>query len=416
MNTKDSEPFATQTMPQEGKKGRPVRHLFRASHGHKMSKNIEIRRMKKGDADACFGMMNVSFKHARPGHPDFQDILPKMTIDDDVHMNKHFGLYADEKLCAVLGVYPLPVKVCGAKLMCSTVGNVATHPDEAGKGYMTALLDEAMKELDRIGADMSRLGGKRERYNRYGYEQSGSNVQLSMNVEQASAYGDGVEFKAVERSDTELLNRFAEIFNTYKIACERGSADDFYLSLIAWGNVPYAAYRNGELIGYLSASKSGSSVAEIACVSPEAVRDVLCAWCRRCGKDIGFWFCLYQQEEIKLMEAVCGKSRVSIPCHFFIRNWDKVCDAFLKLKATYTYMPDAECIIGIEGWGNLRLWSKDGKVGAEKTDTPSGIKLGHLDATRYIFGPNPHTVEGPDTDGASVFLPLPLSWNLQDRV
>ena len=383
-----------------------------------MSENIEIRRMKQGDADACFGMMNLVFKQAKPGHPDFQDILPKMTIDDDEHMNKHFGLYRDEKLCAVLGVYPLPVTVCGQKLMCSTVGNVATHPDETGKGYMTALLSEAMRELERIGADMSRLGGKRERYNRYGYEQSGSNVRFSLAYETAlnSDHGNNIEFESVKRGDTELLDKLAVMFYKNPIACERGDADGFYLSLIAWQNVPFAAYRDGELIGYLSASADGSSVAEIACESSAAVREVLCAWCRQCRRNISFWFGPYQVDEINLMEEIGGKFGIGSPCHFFIRNWDKVCDAFVKLKASYTDMPDAECIIGIEGWGNLKFTAKNGKACAVKTDEAASVVLGHLDATRYIFGPNPHTVEGPDTAGASVFFPLPLSWNLQDRV
>nr|MBQ4320531.1 GNAT family N-acetyltransferase [Clostridia bacterium] len=382
-----------------------------------MSDNIEIRRMKKGDAEACFGMMNLVFKQAKPGHPDFQDILPKMTIDDDEHMNKHFGLYADGKLCAVLGVYPLPVKVGGVELLGSTVGNVATHPDETGKGYMTKLLAVAMDELERIGADMSRLGGKRERYNRYGYEQSGTNVRFSMSVDQAAVYGDGIEFRKITPDDTELLHKCEELFYALPIAVSREDDKGFWLSLIAWQNVPWAAFdRNGEFIGYISASAEGPSIAETAAKSPELMREMLCAWCKKCGKPVSFFFYMSQPAEIAVMDEICRKHTASFPCHFFIRKWDRVCDAFVKLKASYTDMPDAECIIGIEGWGNLKFTAKDGKACAVKTDEAASVVLGHLDATRYIFGPNPHTAEGPDAPGASVFFPLPLSWNLQDRV
>jgi len=268
-----------------------------------MSDNIEIRRMKKGDAEACFGMMNLVFKQAKPGHPDFQDILPKMTIDDDEHMNKHFGLYADGKLCAVLGVYPLPVRVGGIELLGSTVGNVATHPDETGKGYMTKLLAVAMDELERIGADMSRLGGKRERYNRYGYEQSGTNVRFSMSIEQAAVYGDGIEFRKITPDDTELLHKCEELFYALPIAVSREDDNGFWLSLIAWQNVPWAAFdRDGEFIGYISASAEGPSVAETAAKSPELMREMLCAWCKKCNKAVSFFFYMSQPAEIAVMD------------------------------------------------------------------------------------------------------------------
>lgn len=383
-----------------------------------MSQNIEIRRMKQGDADACFGLMNYAFKAAKPNHSDFRKILPKMTIDDDEHMNKHFGLYCDGKLCAALGVYPLPVTVGGIRLLASTVGNIATHPDETGKGYMTRLLEEAMKELDRIGADMSRLGGKRERYNRYGYEQSGTNIKYSLSPEQAAAYADkGIVFQKVGRDDVELLHRMEKLFYMNKIAVDRGDDEGFFLSLITFERVPWAAFdKNGSFIGYLATSAEGPSVVEAAAVSDELLRDMLCAWCIYCEKTIGFWLAMWQIDTISVMDALCGGHTVAHPCQFFIRNWDRVCDAFVKLKASCTDMPDAECLIGIEGWGNLRFYVKDGKAGAEKTEKEASVVLGPLDATRYIFGPNPHTVEGPDTPGASVFFPLPLSWNLQDRV
>lgn len=383
-----------------------------------MNENIEIRRMKKGDADACFGLMNLVFKHAKPGHPDFQDILPKMTIDDDEHMNKHFGLYRDDKLCAVLGVYPLPVNVGGIKLMSSTVGNVATHPDEEGKGYMTKLLGEAMLELDRIGADMSRLGGKRSRYNRYGYEQSGTNLKYTMTAEQAKPYaGKGVEFRRVEKFDTDLIHKMENLFYQNKIAVDRSDEEGFFLSLLAWQNIPWAAFdREGSFIGYLSASAAGFSIAEAAAKSDEQLRDMLSAWCGKCGGSISFSLSMWQIETTALMDEICGGHTASFPSQFYIRNWDKVCDAFVKLKASYTDMPKAECVVGIEEWGNLRFYCENGIAGAEKTDKSPSVILNRLDATRYIFGPNPHTEEGPDAPGADVFFPLPLSWNLQDRI
>ena len=70
----------------------------------------------------------------------------------------------------MLGVYPLPAVVAGRRLLFATVGNVATHPYETGRGYMRRLMDAARARLDEMDADASRLGGLRRRYAPFGYE------------------------------------------------------------------------------------------------------------------------------------------------------------------------------------------------------------------------------------------------------
>ncbi len=104
---------------------------------------------------------------------DFLKALPHMWGRDDEHMSKHIAVIREGRIRSILGVYPIPVDICGRPLLFATVGNAATHPYDTGKGYMSLLLNEAMKELDEIGADASRLSGLRQRYARYGYEPVG---------------------------------------------------------------------------------------------------------------------------------------------------------------------------------------------------------------------------------------------------
>ncbi len=75
---------------------------------------------------------------------------------------------------SALGIYPLKTVICGEVLDFYTVGNVATDMDYTGRGHMSRLMALAMDKLNELGADGSRLGGKRERYNRYGYESAGT--------------------------------------------------------------------------------------------------------------------------------------------------------------------------------------------------------------------------------------------------
>lgn len=383
-----------------------------------MSESVEIIRFHAGEYHACFDVMNRAFQTAKPGHPDFRDILPKMCADDDEHMGKHFGIRRDGKICAVLGVYPLPVTVAGVKLMCSTVGNVATLPEESGKGYMSLLLDEAMVELERIGADFSRLGGLRERYNRCGYEKSGTNYSFSMTVRNAGKLADpSVTFRAFGESDTAEIAYAQKLFYRGGIAADRLDDHNFYLSLIAWKNVPWAAYdAEGSMIGYLSVSADGKNIAEVYAESPARFAAILGAWCLQQNAQISFPLQAWQAEETRILSAVCDTFTLGSPCHFFIRHWDKVTDALMKLKASYNAMPEGEMILGIEGWGNLKLYVRGGSAGACRTEEAAPLTLDRLAATRYLFGPLPHVCAGADMPMASAWLPLPLSWNLQDRV
>ena len=56
-----------------------------------------------------------------------------------------------------------------------TVGNVATHPDYEGRGYMNILFNQAMEIVKEEKYDACRLGGDRARYLRFGFELCGGN-------------------------------------------------------------------------------------------------------------------------------------------------------------------------------------------------------------------------------------------------
>ncbi len=382
------------------------------------NENIELVRLEAKDYEECFALMDLAFMTSRPGHPHFRAILPKMCVPDDEHMHKHLAVRRGGKLRAVLGIYPLPVIIGGRRLMCSTVGNVATHPDEQGKGYMTMMLNEAMKGLDEIGADLSRLGGLRQRYNRWGYERAGMNYSFSLTARNVklSGHESGITFRAMERGGLDALHTAEKLFYTGKIACDRLDDENFWLSMIAWQNSGYAAYLDGRMIGYL-VTKDGSSIAEAFAETPELYRDMLFAWLRTNDKSgISFSLAPWQPEEVRLMSAVCESYSVGSPCHFKIIHWDTVADALIRLEASYTALAKGELILGIEDWGNLRLYVDETGAGAEKTDRAASLTLDRLEATRFLFGTLPPCCTGEASEAANAWLPLPLSWNLQDRV
>ncbi|MBE5752320.1 MAG: GNAT family N-acetyltransferase [Clostridiales bacterium] len=380
---------------------------------------MEIVRLKKENYDELVGLLDYVFT-LKNGSSDFQKNMPKMWARDDEHMGKHLAVKEDGKLVSVIGIYPLPVDIAGERLLFSTVGNIATHPDYEGRGYMTMLINRAMEELDKMGADASRLGGLRQRYNRFGYEMSGRVYSFTLEKQVVKkAWADkvnGVTFTKIARDDLESLRIAQALHAESKIAVLRDSANDYadvYASMVAWQNEPWLAKKDGKVIGYLCTK--GGAVAENYAYDTDGMQAMLAAWQNRIGDTISFRFQPHEVENIRVFSAVCNMAVVS-PSHFKIIHWDKVVGAFMRLKASYTAMPKGELTLHITGFGGIRLFVNDVGVGCERFDGDCEVTLNALEATRYLFGVLPPDSTAAANGLASAWLPLPLSWNGQDRV
>ena len=384
---------------------------------------MEIVRLKKEHYDELIALMNKVFSIQNKKEMDFEKDLPKMCVRDDEHVGKHFGIFEDGKLVSAAGIYPLPIDIAGKKLLFSTVGNVVTDPDYEGRGYMSALLDRAMQELQRIGADASRLGGLRQRYNRFGYELCGTRYVVTFSArnhkKRFPGVGEGVSFQRIEREDTALLQAASKLHRKSKVSVERGEEngyEDVYLAMKAWRSIPYAAFKDGRMIGYLCVNERGDTLFENHAVDTEAFAEMICAWQTRYGATIYFYLPPYEEQSVRLFFDRAEMVIVKSPSHFKIINWEGVTDALMKLKATYTDMADGEVRIAIKDYGVLRLYVNGESVGCERVEGDADVELDRLQAARYLFGPLPPAYTAPANRAARDWLPLPLSWDHLDRV
>ena len=119
---------------------------------------MEIRTLCVHDYDALLSLLNQSFATVRNRPVDFLRGQPKMWVRDDAHMEKHLGLFEDGRLVAVVGIYPLDLRVGDTVLRFATTGNVATLPEYAGRGYFSKLFSLAMEQAEKDGSDALRLG------------------------------------------------------------------------------------------------------------------------------------------------------------------------------------------------------------------------------------------------------------------
>ncbi len=324
----------------------------------------------------------------------------------------------------MLGIYPPETTIDGERFLFSTTGNVATHWRETGKGYMSALLERAMTELHDIGADASRLGGHRQRYNRYGFEMAGTSISMSLTAHnvQGAAFAP-LEFRPVAQEDAETLALIRSLHARSAMAVDCGNDDSLYRVLTAWEAQPFAAYdEECRFTGYLVSAQGGGSLAELKAETPELAERMLLSWITA-HPESGLSFTLppWETETIAQLSRHCQTLSLNPASQFKIISWGRLINALGRVKGRMRALAKGECIVDIPDEARFILRVKDGAFSCEETALPADLTLDHLTATRLMFGPLPPEAVLPGLGGKNSamlasLLPLPLSWNGQDRV
>lgn len=381
----------------------------------------EIVRLTSADYEQSIDFLDLVFSQAKKPH-HFEKMLPRLAMPDA--MTHHFALKRDGRIRAMLGVYPLETTIDGERFLFSTTGNVATHWRETGKGYMSALLDRAMTELHEIGADASRLGGHRQRYNRYGFEMAGTSISMNLTAHnvQGAAFAP-LDFRPVAREDTETLALIRALHMRSAMAVERGNDDSLYRVLTAWEAQPFAAFdEENRFAGYLAAAQGGGSLAELKAETPELAERMLLSWLKAHPENgLSLTLPPWETETIARLSRHCQSLSLNPASQFKIISWARLINALGRVKGRMRALTDGECVVDIPDEARFILRVKGGALSCDETALPADLTLDHLTATRFLFGPLPPEAVLPDLGGKSgamlaSLLPLPLSWNGQDRV
>ena len=379
----------------------------------------ELVRLTGSDYAEAIDFLDLVFSQAgRPHH--FEKMLPRMCAPDDEHMRRHFAVRVDGRIAAMLGVYPLPVVIAGQRFLFATTGNVATHHRYEGRGYAHRLLNRAMRELDDIGADASRLGGFRQRYNRFGFETAGSVYCFQIdraNVKDLDARP--VRFSPVESDDEAALAAIQAIQTRAPFYVDRGTPAGFALTAAAWENRLHAAYdESGLLMGALCVSSDGSACAEVIARDGDSARAMVIQWIRqRAPGSLSVPLPPWDTEGIRRLGAFCQSLTIQPASLFRITSWRSVADALCRVRSGLSALPEGAFTLKIADGPTLRFAARRGEARCEETSLPPDLTLSALDAARYLFGPQaPWTVASVTNPLAAALLPLPLSWCGQDRV
>ncbi len=379
----------------------------------------QIVRLDAADFEEAVDFINLVFSAHEPH--DFERLLPKLYQETDEAMARHLAVKRDGSIRAVVGVYPIELRIEDAVFRTAGVGAVSVHPRDRGRGYMKQLMVASLEQMREESYEISLLGGQRQRYGYFGYEVCGSVFEFTVsgaNVRHGYASPPELTFEKVTSADDERMPAVVGWHEHHPVRCSR-PADAFFDVATSWYHDLFVALdADSRAVGYLIADSRSGMVFEAAAESEATTRSLVPAWVTYRNRDtVRFETAPVPSPLADELGRVAEGYRVRPSGNWRIFDWERVLGALLALRNRTTGLAPGEIIIGIDGYGNLRLAVSAEGTACERTEAAAAVEMSAAVAMRTLFGPHPPwtagAISGSVLDG---WCPLPLYLPRQDEV
>ena len=387
-----------------------------------MSQNIYCGRGRNVAYTDFMDLINESFGFHEP-EQNFLYLLPKCYREEYRPQDSNYVVIdEDGALTTAVGAYDHELVVCGRRIPCRGIGNVGVHPDHRNKGYMKMAMDQSLADMIADGIALSTLGGRRQRYQYFGYDKAGPFYSFEVSSQNArhalKDYGQGYTVREITDPADPVIDEIMALNAAQPVNPVRPR--DRYLDIAnSWHARLLVIARSERFVGYCIGNHY-SSVSELQIVRDEDIMDVLKALYDFYNGAYHIGLPPHQAAYIHALEPIAESLNLGIAMHFNILNYRLVTEAFLALKQTYTDLPDGEMTLLIHGYAGderIRVAIQNGIPSAEyiPDTTPVDYELTHLEAIAFLFSPF-----SPVRDCASAlarqWLPLPICMNRADEV
>lgn len=353
---------------------------------------------------------------------DFPSLLPKLYKNHKHKAQYQHILKEGHRIKALVGSFPLGLKICDHHLKMRGIGNVCVHKYSRGSGYMKLLMDNAIAEMKAEGCDMAVLGGQRQRYEYWGFTPCGISINVNFNSSNIRHTHIGVEdnykFEEYDESKNIDLDRAVKLHDS-QIAHAVREKDDFIDVCSSWSNRVIFVYQNGEFTGYLSTSADREKISEIVLIDSHKIDQIIVAYMKYFNTNkTSVVLSIHRSEEFMKLSKLCENYSFNSSCNTYIINYITVIKAFMDLKNTFSRLSEGTLIINVEKKGRYKIEVKDRTITVEETDMPYDISLSHLDASALLFSHSSFINAAYDCANPLVkaWFPLPLFYPGQDNV
>ena len=138
------------------------------------------RPAQKGEFTEVMDFLDRVFRPGQAGRFIMQRQYPHLFQNKKGFLRRINVVRDDDELVGALGIHPVHLRLEEVNLNAGGIGQVATHPQRRGEGIMSTLLKDAIERMYRAGYAISVLGGDRQRYGWYGWENGGVNHTYSV--------------------------------------------------------------------------------------------------------------------------------------------------------------------------------------------------------------------------------------------
>ncbi len=338
-----------------------------------------------GEMPAIVDFINYVFSQAHVPH-DFKALLPKVYADGAPAGQEayHYLAKQDGKIVSCVACRPTELIFGENRLKCGYVGSVSVHPYHRGEGHMKKLMGNMLADAREKNLDMLILGGQRQRYGYFGFENAGFKLCFRVNksnVRHALSGADASDVGIRPLTESDVPEAYA-LWEKQPMRAQR-SRGGFFAELKSWKTAPEAILLSGTFVGY----RAGS---ELLLTDEKYLPKVVKALVSTASDySLNFFAFLHEKERIAGLKDLCENLSTEDVSMVNVLNWPKVLKTLIGFKHAFVRpVPDASFALDVEGDGAFIVTVKDGiaEVKTPEKAPDDAVKLTHMEAQRAFFG------------------------------
>ncbi|MCI9456377.1 MAG: GNAT family N-acetyltransferase [Oscillospiraceae bacterium] len=342
------------------------------------------------DREDILDFANYVFSFDHEPH-NFIEMVPRLYGPESASEAFHYLIRENGKIKAMVCSYPMETKVGEETLKLAFIGTVSVHPYSRGKGYMKRLMNAAIADMQKDGTDLAALGGQRQRYQYFGFENGGIEYGFSFNRSNLRhAFKDvasPIKVVPLDEMGKEQWDCAYSLFQRQHIHGIR-NREEFPAILHNWNGIPYALLADGEMKGYFSVG--GKTFFEFVLGNEAELLPAVKSAMESLHMDRAVLKAAdYEEKRLSLLSSVCENSSIVCSSNYRIFHYDRVISAYLKVKQSCSTLQEGSIILNIDG-KQTAVEVRDGKITVGPVSphlSAPVISLGNLEAVEFLTAP-----------------------------
>lgn len=380
-------------------------------------------RGKDCDNSRMIDFINEVFFGDDENNTEFLKLLPKIYKDKYRPAYNNFVVQdADGTFRSAIGNFYNDMTVGGIDLKTCCIGNVAVGAEYRSMGYMKKLMEMSVEDMKNNGTALSYLGGQRQRYGYFGYENSGVcyNFVFSRNSYKHSLrnMAGGLSFEKLTEDDKELYDFIDGIYAKQPVISRRPK-DAYYDILCSWCDIPYIVRENGTPVGYAVLSTDNKNISEFGLADNALLPRFIASLFETFDvREFHFDIAPFETEKAAFFTRTASGMDIGGSESILVFDYKTVITAFLRAKAAYTTLCDGEMTVlihGVKGDEKLKISVINNTVNVENTEDTAQAEFDCHEAVRAFFSIYP-TDRAKLSPQAQSWLPLPMYFSSRDTM